>query len=247
MAIRGGAGIRYSHLVELLHQAVVEHLRVHPRLTQQHLGEDRKLRLHLATSLPAIVPFRGRSLEHIVALLDWDHRLPSHNMVLQLHAFYDADAVGDFEAAMASRLAEIERRNLYPEFDVPDFEELPADESYAAVMAVERPAVESLRLVSSWRRTLDAELSERAVAAVKESSDFAEVRENTPRPGFLGDLEAVAWTPPCESSHDAWTIDVWWLISFDGRMGRGWSFLVDLDAAEGKRVLSRREFAVRTG
>jgi hypothetical protein len=42
-----------------------------------------------------------------------------------------------------------------------------------------------------------------------------------------------------------WTVDVWWLTAFDGRHGRGWSFLVELEASG--RVLSHREFAVRTG
>ena len=44
-----------------------------------------------------------------------------------------------------------------------------------------------------------------------------------------------------------WTLDVWWLTSFDGRVGKGWSFLVDVSAAEADRVLSSREFTIRAG
>ena len=40
-----------------------------------------------------------------------------------------------------------------------------------------------------------------------------------------------------------WTIDVWWLTAFDGRIGKGWSFLVDAEAPD--PVVAHREFTVR--
>ena len=64
------------------------------------------------------------------------------------------------------------------------------------------------------------------------------------RPAHLGDLEAVSWTPPCESEHQEWTLDVWYLQAFDGRVGTGRSFLVDVKQST---VVAVRDFSVRTG
>ena len=60
----------------------------------------------------------------------------------------------------------------------------------------------------------------------------------------LGDAEATSWTPPCESGHSSWTLDVWYLLAYDGMFGQGRSFLVDLDE---ERVVSVREFSLRPG
>jgi hypothetical protein len=54
----------------------------------------------------------------------------------------------------------------------------------------------------------------------------------------------VSWTPPCETQHERWTLDVWYLLAFDGRVGTGRSFLIDLGTSA---VVSSRDFSVRTG
>jgi hypothetical protein len=54
----------------------------------------------------------------------------------------------------------------------------------------------------------------------------------------------VSWTPPCETDHPRWTLDVWYLLAFDGRIGSGRSFLADLET---KQIVSVRDFSVRTG
>ena len=30
----------------------------------------------------------------------------------------------------------------------------------------------------------------------------------------------MSWTPPCETDHQRWTLDVWYLLAFDGRIVR---------------------------
>src|SRR5262249_27233708 len=98
-----------------------------------------------------------------------------------------------------------------------------------------------------WRREIAPEDAARAVAAVRASARFAEVEQSeVARSPSLGELEAVAWTPPCESQQPHWTLDVWWLTSFDGRIGRGWSFLVELTTGE-ERIAASREFTIRAG
>jgi hypothetical protein len=222
----------------------VSELQIHPRVAQQGITRERAEAV-LAEALPRVKPFRDRQLHGVIGVLDWDHRLPSKALTLRLHAFYDDAARTRFEQALARRNEEIQARDLFPEFDVPDLAGLPADESYDVELTGEL-AIETMRLVSPWRRDVAEDEASAAIAAVRASDAFAEVQRLEPaRSSSLGDLEAVAWTPPCESGQPRWTLDVWWLTAFDGRIGRGWSFLVD--TADARSVLASREFTVRAG
>lgn len=221
-------------------------LTIHPRVAQQGIAAP-AAEAALAAALPRMQPFGARAQHSMVGVLDWDHRLPSKQLTLRLHVFYDADARDRFEEAIARRRQEIKARDLYPEFDVPDFAGLPADESYDAELT-STLEIEAIRLTSPWRRDIPEEDARRAIDAVRASTTFADVkRQESGRPASLGDLEAVAWTPPCESGQSCWTLDVWWLTAFDGRIGRGWSFLVDPNGQTSERVLASREFTVRAG
>lgn len=237
-----------SLAVQVLRAAVIDKLRIHPRVAQQKLGGGAEVRERLVAALPVLEPFRDSAPAEIVAVLDWDHRLPSQRLALRLFLHYDEASRARFEDAWVARGQAITRRDLFPEFDVPDYEELPADEAYDAELT---PAlsVEGMRLTSPWRRAIDPRLAEQAVRVVRASSAFERVRAaEAGRPPHLGDLDPVSWMPPCESGHARWTIDVWWLTSFDGRLGAGWSFLVDLFGPEdGGAVVAHREFTVRAG
>ena len=84
-----------------------------------------------------------------------------------------------------------------------------------------------------------------AVVLVQQSDEYQKLVTASPsRPTYLGDLEAVSWTPPCETDHVRWTLDVWFLLAFDGRIGSGRSFLADLET---KQIVNVRDFSVRTG
>ena len=232
--------------MQKVHDAVAVALRLHPRVAQQSLALAAATRSRLAEAIPTVVPFRGREVQEVVALLDWDHRLPSRHLTLRLHLFYQSAGVTAFEGALREREGQIAARNLYPEFDVPDYGELPGDECYEAELDAELN-LESMRLTSPWRREIERRVADQAVRTVRLSKGFAEARAATPkRPTNLGDLEAVAWMPPCESGHRTWTVDVWWLSAFDGRVGRGWSFLIDPEALV-EPLVAQREFTVRTG
>jgi hypothetical protein len=219
---------------------------MHPRVAQQQLGDETIGRL-VAAALPRLTPFRDHAVQSVVAALDWDHRLPSKALVLRFHVCYDGKTRQLFDQALARRKAEIAERDLFPEFDVPDYGGLPADEAYDVELSKDL-SIEAMRLTSPWRRDIGEDDATRAVNAVRASSQFDEAKRNDPsRPANLGDLEAVAWTPPCESGQAQWTLDVWWLTSFDGRIGKGWSFLVDLASRAPDPVLSSREFSIRAG
>jgi len=232
--------------MEPVSNLALEALQLHPRVLQQGITDEAAKRV-LAAALPRVVPFRPQAVHSLVAVLDWDHRLPSKSLTMRLHLAYDAAARERFWNAFARRKKEIAEKNLFPEFDVPDYGGLPADEAYDVELTAELE-IEAMRLTSPWRREVADEDATIAVQAVRRSALFADVkRGETGRPESLGDLEAVSWTPPCESGQSRWTLDVWWLTLFDGRVGRGWSFLVDIEAEEPERVRGSREFTVRTG
>ena len=222
---------------------VASDLRLHPRVAYQGHFRHESAGAELAAELPSMPPFR-RDYVGAISILDWDHRLPSQVLALRVYAYYTEDGLATGEEAFDDRLEEIGVRDRFPEFDVPDFEHLGADEAYEIEITPEGE-VGRCRLTSAWRREISGDDAERSVVLTRESTQFNEVADaNRDRPASLGDLEAVSWTPPCESQLSVWTLDVWYLLQFDGRVGSGRSFLVDLDADS---VAAVRDFSVRAG
>jgi hypothetical protein len=219
-------------------------LRVHPRLQQQHLFAKPEDSARLAAALPPLVPFAGA--EYLAAdwMVDWDHRLPSRQAVLRLYAYYGENRRREAGRAMEDRQAEIAKDNIFPEFDVRDFAGLPADEAYEAEIDL-AGAPSRLRLVSDWRREIQATAASQAVEIVRASQPFRDLKAQArARPSALGDLEPAEWSPPCESGHVRWGIDVWYLMTFNGMVGEGRAFLVDL---EERSVVRERDFQFRAG
>jgi hypothetical protein len=228
-------------------QMLLGALRLHPRLAYQGVLGAAGARAKLAATLPTLVPFK-RQYHGALMVADWDHRLPSREAVLRIYAYYEAASLAAGEEAFDDRLEEIGARDRFPEFDVPDFSELPADEAYECELST-GGEVGRCRLVSAWRRDVGEREALWAVDAARASSEFKQVAAAAAgRPRHLGDLEAVSWTPPCESGHQKWTIDVWYLLQFDGRMGSGRSLLVEPgDNAKTSKVVALRDFSVRAG
>lgn len=221
---------------------VAEEIRLHPRVAYQSLLSGPEVSAKLAAALPPLPRFRSDYVGAIT-LIDWDHRLPSQSLSLRIYAYYTDETLEAGHEALDDRLEQIAERDRYPEFDVPDFEALPADEAYEIELTT-AGVVGRARLTSAWRRTIASSDAANAVGLVAKSAEFDKLVESSPqRPSYLGDLEAVSWTPPCESQHARWTLDVWYLLAFDGRIGSGRSFLVDLGSNE---VIAVRDFSVRT-
>lgn len=222
---------------------VAKDLRVHPRVAYQGIYAGDNVAPELAADLPSMPPFRS-DYYGAISVVDWDHRLPSRDLTLRIYAFYTESGYAAGEEAFDDRLEEIGARDKFPEFDVPDFDQIAADEAYDIELSLDG-TIGRCRLTSAWRRAIDPNDGRSAVGLVARSSEFDTLLSETRnRPPHLGDLEAVSWTPPCESQHPRWTLDVWYLLSFDGRIGTGRSFLVDLDS---NQVVSVRDFQVRTG
>ncbi len=219
-------------------------VKVHPRLGRQHLFEKPEELGRIAEALPVFVPFKGKSYKAALWILDWDHRIPSRDFVLRLYLFYTAQGKSIGELAFAERLSQVEAEDLFPEFDVSDFAGLSADEVYEAEGPV-GGELKSFRLVSEWRREIDVKSARKAEQIARASPHFQEVASETrARPPGLGDLEAAEWCPPSESGHGRWGVDVWYLRSFNGMVGEGTAFLVDLDD---EKVVRQRDFQFRAG
>jgi len=225
-----------------LRTSIARELRVHPRVAYQGLFGEEDAAAILAADLPPMPPFR-EEFHGAIAVVDWDHRLPSQALALRVYGFYDQEAMDAGQEAYDDRLEEIGARDKFPEFDVPDFDNIPAHEAYEIELSPDGQ-IGRCRLTSAWRRNIDPDDGAQAVDITNASSDFATLKETVQRrPARLGELEAVSWTPPCESNHNRWTLDVWYLLAFDGRVGTGRSFLVDLDD---EVVVTSRDFSVRT-
>lgn len=218
--------------------------KLHPRVSAQDLFEQPEELHRLAEALPAFVPFRGKVYKAAMWIVDWDHRIPSRDFILRLYLFYTAQGKAIGELGFAERLAQIESEDLFPEFDVSDFAGLAADEVYEAEGPV-GGELKSFRLVSEWRREIDSKSARKAEQIARASPHFQAVASETrARPPGLGDLEAAEWCPPSESSHTRWGVDVWYLRSFNGMVGEGTAFLVDL---EDEKVVRQRDFQFRAG
>src|SRR2546421_65938 len=219
-------------------------LRRHPRVALQGLFDDGEARARLADALPGFVPFKGSHYAGALWVLDWDHRLPSRDLILRLYAYYGDDVRKAGLKSFDERQAQIAREELFPEFDVPDFAGLTADEAYEAEMP-SAALPKKFRLVSEWRRDVDPRLGRKAEEIVRASHPFQELASQMrTRPPGLGDLESAEWAPPSESGHERWGIDVWYLRSFNGMVGEGTAFLVDV---ESEIVVGQRDFQFRAG
>jgi hypothetical protein len=219
-------------------------MRTHPRIAQQKLFAKAGEGARIAAALPPLVPFGGGTYASGVWVVDWDHRLPSRQAVLRLYTCYSRERQQQFETAYKTRVAEMAKEDLFPEFDVSDFVGLPADESYEADLDLGgSPA--RLRLVSDWRREIQPAPASHAIEIVRASQPFQDLRSQAKvRAPGLGDLEPAEWSPPCESGHVRWGVDVWYLLTFNGMVGEGRAFLVDL---EEKCVVRERDFQFRAG
>ncbi len=217
-------------------------LQRHPRVAYQGFFGENDAATQLAEDLPPLTPFRN-DYHGAIAVVDWDHRLPSQQLLLRIYAYYNESSYAAGQESFDDRLEEIGQRDRYPEFDVPDFDNLAADEAYEIEVSPDGK-IGRCRLTSAWRREIAREDARYAVQTASKSDEYERLTSNaSDRPPHLGDLEAVSWTPPCESQHPKWTLDVWYLIAFDGRVGTGRSFLVDIDA---KDVVAVRDFSVQT-
>jgi hypothetical protein len=225
-----------NDLRALITQPVIQH----PRVAQQtliHQSDDKAI-------LSALPPLPGFRTDYVggIAVLDWDHKLPSQRLFLRVLGYYSESSFSAGRELFERRNQEITEQNRFPEFDVPDFSTLFADDAYECEVTPDA-SVGKCRLTSSWRRQIEDEDAKKGRDITLGSNEYENLIDAIgSRPNYLGELEAVSYIPPCESELPQWTLDVWYLLSFDGRFGTGKSFLVDLGK---ETVVAVRDFSVR--
>jgi hypothetical protein len=209
-------------------RAILDELRVHVRLQDQGHGFEGDLRQRLADAIPDLMAFADNNFRGVRAVLDWDHQIPSQYALLRILACYDDDCLERVDAVLADRDEDIAEGNLYPEFDVPDYGEIDASESYVALLRPGEPKVEDFRFLSPWRKQVGIAAADAAVAAVKDSASYKGVVKNRVSEG-LGGPVVIGWAPPCLAATPDWGVEVWVLTEFDGHQGKARVFMVDPD------------------
>jgi hypothetical protein len=210
----------------LVRTALLQRLKVHTRVAQQGLGPTPDVRKKLAASLPDILAFGDRRYAAAHVVLDWDHRLPSEALLLRLYLSYTDREAADVENALKARDREIDSGNLYPEFDVPDYGEIDASETYVGLVRPKGQEVEELRFFSDWRKSVQQPVVRDVLAAVRGHAGYERsMRERSH--DNLGPPVVIGWTPPCLANSKHWAVEVWLLVDFDGHMGRAHVFMVD--------------------
>ena len=206
----------------------LENILVHQRLKDQSMGPTPKDIAHLIESFPVLVPFDGRDYKLVRAVLDWDHQLPSGYLVLRVYCAHTEHEAKMLRAQFDEREREITRDNLFPEFDLPDFGEFDAGETYIAGVNPATFELEEFRFFADWRREMRNATSRAALSAVRKTTTFREAYEQRQNDA-LGGAVVVGWAPPSLAESADWAIEVWLVTGFDGSTGRARVFMVDVE------------------
>jgi len=213
---------------EILEKAL-EQMRVHVRLQDQNLAPDTATREILQRSLPALRAFGGNRYASMRAILDWDHQLPSQAVLLRIYAAYSGHEARLLDTQVRAREQQIEAGNLYPEFDLADYGDLDASESYVAVLRPGQWQLEDLRFFSPWRKEVRHGVAQAAIAAVRKLDSFKRAYRKRNNEA-LGGPVVVGWSPPCLADAEHWAVEVWLLTEFDGQGGKAMVFMVDSES-----------------
>lgn len=208
-----------------------ENLRVHVRLADQGIAPDERLRKQLHESMPELAPYGSNQYAVVRAVLDWDHQIPSEYLLLRVYAAYSRHEARLLDTQFRARDQAIESDNVYPEFDLPDYGELDASETYIAVLRPRSAEFEEFRFFSDWRKEVRPPVARAALSAVKELDSYQEAykaRQND----ALGSAVVVGWVPPCLAHSTAWAVEIWLVVEFDGQVGKAKVFMVDSESLE---------------
>ena len=220
---------------------VAEEIRLHPRVAYQGLLSEEGAATRVAAALP-----RAAAVSPRLRRRDLDRRLGSPAAVAEPRCCASTATTATTRSTPATRrstiaLEQIAERDKYPEFDVPDFDGLAADEAYEIELSPTGP-VGRCRLTSAWRRTVASRDATTAVALrpdlrrVPEAGRGLAVAADLPRRPRGGVVDAAV-------RDRARALDARRLVPArvrrPHRLGR--SFLADLET---KQIVSVRDFSV---
>ncbi|TPV94776.1 MAG: hypothetical protein B7733_13265 [Myxococcales bacterium FL481] len=206
----------------------LEQLAIHVRVSDQALAPTGDALAQLIAAFPDLVPFGAADYVDAWAVLDWDHRLPSEQLILRVFGIYDPSRGDTFARARATIDEQIEKDNLFPEFDLPDYGELVADEVYLATYRPQTGTIGDVVFSSNWRRQVLETQLEAAREALESHPPYQAALE-TRADASLGAAMLVGWVPPALAQCERWCIEFWLLMRFDGSTGEANVFVVDPD------------------
>jgi hypothetical protein len=208
--------------------ALLNELKVHPRIVDQGHGPDDEMRQKLVEILPSLSAFSDHRFRWVRVIMDWDHQIPSQYILLRVYACYDLETLERVDAILEERDDEINETNLYPEFDLPDYGEIEGSETYVAVLRPGEVKVEDFRFLSTWRKQVDPKLAESAVKVVRADAGYRKAASSRKTDG-LGGPVVIGWAPPCLADTEGWAIEIWLLTEFDGHSGKARVFMIDTE------------------
>lgn len=209
-------------------QRLLSDLLIHVRLRDQGLAEDSEDLTTILEKVPYLLPFGGNQYDSLHAVIDWDHHLPSKYISTRVFASYTEHESRRLATELRARSQSIERDNLFPEFDVPDYEDLTASERYHFILERESLNVVDTRFESEWRKKVQNEDLNKALGVLAEHQAFQRANaqrrsENLGGPIFMG------WSPPLMAEQNTWTLEFWLVTEFDGQHGTALVCMVNLD------------------
>ena len=222
-----------SDNVELQRQMLRDNLHVHVRLRDQGLTDESDQISQILDQLPSLSAFSTNNYDSLVLLIDWDHQIPSKYLSARVLASYTEHESRRVCTLIRARSQTIERENLFPEFDVPDYEDLSASERYHFILDATSLAVMDSRFESDWRKEVQAEDLNTALKVLAGHQVFQRANAQR-RSENLGGPILMGWSPPMTSETETWTLEFWLVTQFDGQHGTALVCMVDI---EGERVV----------
>lgn len=207
-------------------EALLGNLKVHVRLRDQDRTPSAQELQNVLDTLPKLSAFSDHRFRSVRVLLDWDHQIPSQFMLLRILGCYDETTDAAVQAELDARDEAIQRMNLYPEFDVPDYGEIEGSETYVAVMKPGATEFEDFRFLSAWRKQVEPYVADAAVRCVRSFAGYKRAASARATEG-LGGPVVIGWAPPCLAETEDWAIEIWLLTEFDGQTGKARVFMVD--------------------
>jgi hypothetical protein len=212
-------------------RSALQEMHVHTRIREQGLAPEGAAAEDLIAAVPALSPFGSNKYASVRAIIDWDHQLPSKFSLLRIYIAYSGHEARRLDTQIRAREQAIRGDNLYPEFDLPDYADLEASETYVGVIRPGSTSFEEFRFFASWRKEVRAPIARNAVAKVKQLELYKEayrLRQND----ALGSAIVVGWAPPCLANSDHWAVEIWLVVEFDGQRGRAQVFMIDSETLE---------------
>jgi hypothetical protein len=211
----------------------------HPRLKIQHIPKVSVNKI--LENFPDLISFPQKKYNSFMLIFDWDHLLPSEKIFARLHAFYTLKSEKQAKLDFKKRWNRIKEKDLFPEFDIFDFEDIFSDEYYNLTLDISGE-FESISFISPWKYSFKEKEQKKTISIIKKNVKYNNMLEFYPESEF-GPLRVISWLPPCISGLNSWTVDVRYVTHSEDSSIWGKYFLVDLLT---EKVLKIGSFNVRT-